>query len=348
MKTLNISNQIIRIGFFNVNPPFVWLKSNQTDYYNVDGIESKIINLMQQNYGFKIEWFITNERYGNKKKKVFCSGLFEFFFKKKIDMAIGGISQTKNRIDVVDFLESHDQDRLTFAITDMDNRLGLHQTYNFDLLWKPFMFEVWMILLSMFVLFGLFDQFRLKLFKRKKFNNKNDYLIWINLSLLFKVTYYRLNKINTSIKICSIIWTLSSIVINNVYIGQLHSLMTLPSERTGIITIDEFAHACSMGQILPILIKNSAVITTLSQSNIQSFQMIYQQARLIPDRETALKSQYLHIVSILLNDHHHHHHHQDNRLLHIAPDTIGSSFYSIITAIPVRKSFPFRKTFGKL
>nr|XP_027196157.1 uncharacterized protein LOC113790668 [Dermatophagoides pteronyssinus] len=154
--------------------------------------------------------------------------------------------------------------------------------------------------------------------------------------------------------------------------------MTLPSERTGIITIDEFAHACSMGQILPILIKNSAVITTLSQSNIQSFQIIYQQSRLIPDRETALKclrslyyrmenkletnqnqnqnnnnfgfilpAQYLHIVSILLNDHHHHHHHKDNRLLHIAPDTIGSSFYSIITAIPVRKSFPFRKTFGK-
>lgn len=51
-----------------------------------------------------------------------------------------------------------------------------------------------------------------------------------------------------------------------------------------------------------------------------------------------LPAQYLHIVSILLND-------QDNRLLHIAPDTIGSSFYSIIT---VRKSFPFRKTFGKL
>ncbi|OTF69172.1 Ligand-gated ion channel-like protein [Euroglyphus maynei] len=338
------------------------------------GIETRIMQIMAKKLNFTIEWVITPNKSGNLLANKTWNGMVGMIVRQEVEIATGGISLTPERMTAADFLFPHEIDQNTFALSASSNEGNNNDSIN--LLIRPFQLQVWFVFLVTFLLFGILHHMFIKPLLGKHLNNLNrefndketclkpkiDHnLVWINFCLLLRQSYHWLSNsrschILSSIKICSIIWALSSLVISNFYTGYLCSMLTLPSTNQ-IDSIEKFAHACENGQLIPLGLKNTNVMNIISKSNMQSLKTIWRHIKLIKNRETGMNmisaqlelpiSERIHYAIISPRERLRFLQMNDN-IIHLPPKNSDSSIYSFFVAIPVRKSFRHRKHFDQM
>lgn len=172
---------------------------------------------------------------------------------QNIDLALGGLIMTYHRIKVVDFLYPYTVDSLSYGTSKSDI------TVNFDVLIKPFDVNVWICLLITFALFFILDyvenNFELmdKILKNRRYKNN---LVWTSMCILIGQRCLLLDKFHKSLKICILIWLLSTIMLDILYSSNLFSILTIPDEFE-FDSVKKLAHACDKGEIITLIQNNT-------------------------------------------------------------------------------------------
>mgnify|MGYP000318312789 CR=1 FL=1 len=193
--------------------------------------------------------------------------MFRMLNENKTDFNIGGIVMTYYRYLRMHFFFTHWIDYITFGTRWPEKN---HVTY--DLLLKPFSYQIWFLLIIIFIMFIILNQFKTSLLKPIQIHGRyiEMNLFWINLSLLFRQQYHWLRFFNTSMKICVILWTISALILTTFYGGFISSILTIPI-NTGITSIYRLAEECESHNIIPLIQGNK---NTVRRFNVSIFFLI--------------------------------------------------------------------------
>ena len=165
----------------------------------------------------------------------------------------------------MNFFFSHWMDYVTFGM-----RWPERNHNGFNLLLKPFSYQVWFLLITVFIVFIILNKFKIRILipirivhhqnglNSQQYRSSIDLnLLWINLSLLFRQPYYWLRYLDTSIKICVIFWTFSALILTTFYSGFISSILAIPI-HDGITTVHQFAEQCESQNIIPLIRNNTS------------------------------------------------------------------------------------------
>lgn len=168
-----------------------------------------------------------------------------------------------NRLEVIDYLYPHWTDHYTFMTTLPARYLD----FDYSIILKPFLWQVWICLIITFIILLLFDWLEHNvLYERKRSTenaganrtkrNENGNFLWITLAILLNQPNRQIRK-NFSLpkKICLITWILMAIIIMNGYGAGLKSIMTVPSR--GIDTVEKLNAACRNNPKMDVILYGS-------------------------------------------------------------------------------------------
>lgn len=167
---------------------------------------------------------------------------------------------TYHRLKVVNFLYPYTIDSLSYGTSKTDLVPN-----HFDVLIKPFGVTVWICLMITFGLFFLLDYMENNLKLMDKIyqtqpKNKNN-LVWTSFCILFGQRCHLVEKFHKSLKICILIWILSTIILDILYSSNLFSMLTIPNEFE-FDSVKKLAIACDKGKIITLIQNNTNMSET--------------------------------------------------------------------------------------
>lgn len=179
---------------------------------------------------------------------------------QNIDLGLGGVIVTPNRLKVIHFLYPYMIDTMSYGTSIPDNDI------EFDILVKPFGTLVWLCLMITFALFILLNYLKdaIKYLElnndHRKYHNGN--LAWIGLCILLRQRYPLLGSLNISTKICIVIWLLATIVLIDVYASYLCSFLAIPNDQA-LDNLEKLVAACENDEIITLMQRNTTLFETV-------------------------------------------------------------------------------------
>ncbi|KPM02495.1 Glutamate receptor delta-1 subunit precursor (GluR delta-1)-like protein [Sarcoptes scabiei] len=362
---LNLHNRTIRVGYNNIN----LLKSDpkelpftRIDSRRIFGIEPILIATFANYFNFSVELIDCKGVYGVKNPNGTWSGMIGMISLKEIDIGIGGYIITYERHLVVDHLYPHWIDELSYATSLPAKQIS------FDLLLKPFTWEIWLCIFASFLFLFLFNTIRFALScwdssnlkqndQSQRKNEKcsmqnNSNIIWISFCLLLQQPSHWLRSLDLTLKIFIVFWMISVFLLAQIYGGRLYSILTIPSQYT-IDSILKLADACRSKKMVSLIQANTSFYEIFSSSSLCTFQAIWNSMKLImtiDDGIELMTSQTRQQYAILgsrssleyfrLN--------LGRNSFYTPPDNDDSSFYPALITLPLQNQFKYKKEFNHL
>ena len=291
------------------------------------------------------------------------SYLYDNLTNEEIDFVIGGTVMTTERLEKVHYLYPHLYDKFTFAtspsIANLDH-------FDLNILIRPMDSSVWLLLAITLIILLFVGRLFQSIQPSIQFNNHHQNirqdLFNICIHHLFRQSVPLLRLANRPIKICSMFWSFTAVIIlANNYTGSLCSMLALPSHYSMDTTI-KLAKQCRNHHIITLGIANSRPYQSLIESKVEEIQLIGQRMQFIRNYASAIKiiieqsrrqktlssngpsyvfiSTRLRLLFKMI--------YAGKNLVFLPPNTETAALLPLYVAIAITKSFAHRKQFDRM
>lgn len=255
----NCIQTVLNVGALNTNrlPINSILQNNEIIYV----WDSLLIRLLSKYFQIPYNIIIPPDgEWGKKLPDGNWTGLIGMVSRSEVDFAVGGLSLTYDRFQVVNFSYPYLYSDMTF-ITDK-----LKPLPNEFALFYPFPWKLWILIAA--IIFSVSFLFYIFALRKKTFQSISFMVFG---SLLGQATHFKMQKGNQ--RVFLITWLAFIFFITNIYKGNLLSFLSFPPLH-GIRNTQDLARAAEQKTVACFSDKGNSLYEILAESDFHSWKSI--------------------------------------------------------------------------